>query len=250
MPHRNPRAASHSVVRSGPLVQRPVVDDRRRRCRSAGRSGSCRRARCGRAAPTPTSTTTKPSAVRTTSPTSGGAAGGAALGGAAAARRARRASRASPLADRSTSTPSSTPTSSTSSWNSGRWRCWARRGRSIGTAHGGGDAPGRGVITTTSSASSTASGMEWVTSSVVLAPVLPDRRQLQVEPAPRQLVDGAERLVEQQQPGRRDEAAGDGGPLAHAARQLGRLGLLEPGEPDQLDRARPRAPGRPGGGPA
>ena len=57
---------------------------------------------------------------------------------------------------------------------------------------------GRGDITTIASASSTASSIEWVTSSVVVDPLHPDPLQLHVHPLAGHRVEGAERLVEQQ----------------------------------------------------
>ena len=110
--------------------------------------------------------------------------------------------------------------------------------------------PGRGVITTTSSASSTASGIEWVTSSVVLPRSCQiggssrlSRRRVSSSTAPNGSSSSSRR-------GDGDEAAGDGRALAHAARQLGRLGLLEAGEPDEVDQLVRRGPGRPAAGPA
>jgi hypothetical protein len=56
-------------------------------------------------------------------------------------------------------------------------------------------------------------------------------------------VEGVEGLVEQQRPRPVDEAAGDGGPLAHAHRQLGRPLAPEAADADELaQRVRPLQP--------
>ncbi len=66
-------------------------------------------------------------------------------------------------------------------------------------------------------------------------PLGPDPQQLDVQPLAGHVVERAERLVEQHHRRLHDQAAGDRHPLAHAAGQLRGLGLLEAGEPDQLD---------------
>ena len=93
---RLPRAWCGWPAGTAPSCRRIAADD----ARSAGRSGSCRRARCGRAAPTATMTTTKPIAVRAADadvePRRGRATG---RGGARASVGRRRASPASASGD-------------------------------------------------------------------------------------------------------------------------------------------------------
>jgi hypothetical protein len=66
-------------------------------------------------------------------------------------------------------------------------------------------------------------------------PLGPDPLELEVEVLAGHLVEGAEGLVEQEDLGLDDQGPGDGDPLAHAAGQLRRAGVLEALEPDQLD---------------
>ncbi|OLT20400.1 hypothetical protein BJF78_09935 [Pseudonocardia sp. CNS-139] len=63
----------------------------------------------------------------------------------------------------------------------------------------------------------------------------PDPRQLQVHPPPRHRVQGAERLVEQQDVRFEGERAGDRDALAHAAGELARPRVLEAGEADERE---------------
>ena len=105
--------------------------------------------------------------------------------------------------------------------------------------------PGRGVITATRSARNTASAIEWVTSRVVVARSRPDPLQLDVEALAGHLVEGAERLVEQQHVGIGDERPGDRHALAHPARELRRAGLLEAAQADEVDQAGDAAAGSP-----
>ncbi len=67
---------------------------------------------------------------------------------------------------------------------------------------------------------------------------LPQPQQIVVEREPGDLVERGERLVEQQQFGFGDQGAGDRHPHPHAARELVRIGALEPGEPDRAQRRR------------
>ena len=60
--------------------------------------------------------------------------------------------------------------------------------------------PGRGDITTTRSDRNTASGIEWVTNTTVGAGLGADADQLGLHVLAGHLVEGAERLVHQQQP--------------------------------------------------
>ena len=76
-------------------------------------------------------------------------------------------------------------------------------------------------------------------------PLGPDPLQLEVEPLAGHLVERAERLVEQQHLRLDHERTGDRDPLAHAAGELRRPGLLEALEPDQLDEVVDRARTRP-----
>src|SRR5205085_6812843 len=68
-------------------------------------------------------------------------------------------------------------------------------------------------------------------------------RQLAVELAARHLIDGGERLVEQQDGGLAGERAGEGDALLLAARKLGGTACLEPAEMDEIEQgARSRRP--------
>ena len=67
----------------------------------------------------------------------------------------------------------------------------------------------------------------------------PDVQELDVHPLAGDLIQGTERLVEQEDAGVQDERPGDGDALLHAARELGRtrvLETLEADEPDQVQR--------------
>ena len=66
--------------------------------------------------------------------------------------------------------------------------------------------------------------MLWVTITMVGRGALPEPQQLEVEPLAGQRVEGAERLVEQQDLRLERERAGEGDALAGPARQLGRPG--------------------------
>jgi hypothetical protein len=65
--------------------------------------------------------------------------------------------------------------------------------------------------------------------------VRPDAQQLEVEPLAGHVVERAERLVEQQHRWLHHERAGDRDPLAHAAGELRRPGLLEAAQADEVD---------------
>ena len=60
--------------------------------------------------------------------------------------------------------------------------------------------------------------------------------QLLLQPFAQQLVDGRERLVEEQQLRAGHERPGERGPHLHAAGELVRQVLLEAGETDELER--------------
>ena len=62
----------------------------------------------------------------------------------------------------------------------------------------------------------------------------PDSQQLLVEVVARDLVEGAERLVHQQNRRARHQRARDGDALLHAARELPRVGVFEPFQPHEL----------------
>ena len=87
--------------------------------------------------------------------------------------------------------------------------------------------PGRGDITTTRSDRYTASGIEWVTNTTLVPGLGADPQQLGLHVLAGHLVEGAERLVHQQQRRVGGERPGDGDPLLHAARQLPRPVLGE-----------------------
>ena len=65
--------------------------------------------------------------------------------------------------------------------------------------------------------------------------LLPQAQQLLVEALARDLVEGGEGLVEEQEPGAGGQGPGDGGAHAHAAGELGREGVGEVGEAHQLE---------------
>ena len=67
------------------------------------------------------------------------------------------------------------------------------------------------------------------------AELLPDREQLEVEPLAGHLVERAERLVHQQQRGLERERPRDRDALLHAARELPRMVVAEPGQLDELE---------------
>ena len=67
------------------------------------------------------------------------------------------------------------------------------------------------------------------------AGLLPDAEQLHVQALAGHLVERAERLVHQQQRRRERERARDRDALLHAARELPRVVVLEPGELDELE---------------
>ena len=100
---------------------------------------------------------------------------------------------------------------------------------------------------------STASSILCVTSSTPLIGMRPSHPEIEEVGAQRfggQHVERRERLVHQQDVGVDDERAGEADALAHAARQLARIGDLEAVEADEVDRgerapARSLRPGRP-----
>ncbi len=95
--------------------------------------------------------------------------------------------------------------------------------------------PGRGDITTTRSASSTASSIECVMNSTVLRVGEPQRLEVEAHLLARQRIERAERLVHQQQRRVVDQRARDRDALAHAARQLVRIAIGEIPEPDLVE---------------
>src|SRR5204862_2172801 len=67
------------------------------------------------------------------------------------------------------------------------------------------------------------------------ARALPDAQELGLHETARLGVEGAKRLVHQQDAGVDRQRAGDRSALLHAARELRRIAVLKPGKPDQLD---------------
>jgi hypothetical protein len=65
--------------------------------------------------------------------------------------------------------------------------------------------------------------------------VFPDLQQQFLHHAARLCVEGPEGLIHQKDRGLVDQRPGDGDALAHAARELLRIGILEAGEPHRLD---------------
>ena len=119
----------------------------------------------------------------------------------------------------------------------GTRRCAAgrsSRGRGNGTSVTPATRPGRAVSDTTRSARKTASAIECVTSTIVHGRRVQTRCSSRFSVSRVQRVERGEGLVEQQHPRRLDEAAGDGGPLAHADRQLGRPAPLEATDAGEL----------------
>ena len=91
--------------------------------------------------------------------------------------------------------------------------------------------PGRGDITTTRSASSTASEIEWVTNSTALRLLGPEAQQFEAHLLARQRVERAEGLVHQQHARVVQQGAADRDALLHAAGQLARQLVLEAFQP-------------------
>ena len=86
---------------------------------------------------------------------------------------------------------------------------------------------------------STASSMLWVTIRIDLIGMRPSHPEIEKIGAQRlggQHVEGGERLVHQEKLGIDDERARKADALAHAARQLLRVGGFEAVEADQIDR--------------
>ena len=142
---------------------------------------------------------------------------------------ARPAAPASPGRVRSTADCRAPPEQQLAELVAESWNCGRRiisgvrgRGRSMGTSAM--MRPGRGLITATTSARNTASDDRVGDQQGGGRPLGPDPLQLEVEALAGHLVERAERLVEQQDLGVDHQGPGDGHPLAHAARQLGRAG--------------------------
>ena len=112
--------------------------------------------------------------------------------------------------------------------------------------------PGRGDSTMTRSDRAIASEMEWVTNSTVLRPERPRSARCAAArsawTARRDLVQGAERLVHQQQRGVEGQRAGDGDALLHAAGELVRVVVAEVREARQLQQLLRRGRGPVAGG--
>ena len=101
--------------------------------------------------------------------------------------------------------------------------------------------PGRGDITTTRVDRYTASGIEWVTNTTVVAVSRQMRRSSDLHVLARHLVQRAERLVHQQERGMGRERAGDRHPLLHPARELPRQVLRELARASPAPASRARA---------
>ena len=115
------------------------------------------------------------------------------------------------------------------------------RGRGRSTLRSAAMRPGRGDMTTTRSDRKTASGIEWVTNSTVLrasrarsrSPQM--RKQLERHVVAGHGIEGAERLVHQQQGRVEQQGAAQRGALLHAARQLARQLVAEPAQPRHVE---------------
>ena len=97
--------------------------------------------------------------------------------------------------------------------------------------------PGRGPITTTRSASSTASGMLCVMCSAVLRVLHPQALNVHRNLLARQRIERAERLVHQQHARSVHQRAADRHALPHAAGQFVWLLLLEPFKAGRLEQS-------------
>ena len=95
--------------------------------------------------------------------------------------------------------------------------------------------PGRADMTTTRVERKTASGMLWVTNTMVVPVRSPDAHQLGVHPLTGHLVERPERLVHQQQLRVERQGARDRDALLHAARQLPGMAVGERLELDELE---------------
>ena len=113
------------------------------------------------------------------------------------------------------------------------------RGRSTGMISA--MRPGRGDITTTRSASSTASGNGMGDEDHGHLPPLPDAQQFQAHFLPRQGIQRAEGFIHEQHPRVLQQRPADGHALLHAAGQLARQPVLEAGQSGgRQQRPRPR----------
>ena len=105
--------------------------------------------------------------------------------------------------------------------------------------------PGRADSTTTRSEMNTASAIEWVTNSTVVA-LLAQPHQQVAHVGAGDLVEGGERLVHEQQRRAERERPHEGDALLHAARQLVRVGVGEVPEADLGEQIVGLPVGRPG----
>ena len=96
------------------------------------------------------------------------------------------------------------------------------RGRGRSTSMMRSIRPGRGVITTTRSASATASAMPWVMKISGMALLQPELLEIDPHLLARQRIERAEGLVHHQKRRIVDQRAHDRDALAHAARKLAR----------------------------
>ncbi len=125
------------------------------------------------------------------------------------------------------------------------------RGRGNGTGMSATTRPGRGERTTTRSAIRTASGMLWVTITMVVAARSQSRSSSRSKRSRRERIERAEGFVEEEDGGLERQRPGERDPLGGPARQLGgpRVGhgRVEADELDQRRDARRPALGRPAG---
>ena len=124
------------------------------------------------------------------------------------------------------------------SWNAASPSTWKLRGRGDLTSMISAMRPGRGDITTTRSASTTASVIECVTNSTVLGRSPQIRSSSMRHLLAGQRIERAERLVHQQDVGLVHQRPADRHALLHAARQFARRLAFEAREPDQLQQRR------------
>ena len=113
------------------------------------------------------------------------------------------------------------------------------RGRSTGTSAM--TRPGRADRTTTRSARKTASGMLWVTMTMVAPRRSQSPSSSAIEPVTGERIERPERLVQEQHAGFQGQGPGEGDPLGHATRQLGRQRVLETCQTNEVHQLRGHA---------
>ncbi len=118
----------------------------------------------------------------------------------------------------------------------------AERGRGRSTTSSWRMRPGRVPISTTRSARRTASRTLWVTKTMVLPRGAPDALDLALQDLPRLRVERREGLVHEQHGGIGRQRARDGPALAHAARELVGIAVVEAPEVHEPQQLLARAP--------